>query len=113
MALSDKLSDKMCFGCGQGVVNAIYCSDCGTPYHPSCASRTAILDDGAFVKCHKSRSALLCLASQSSVSDNVPSLTVSDVESMINNSVGNIINSAISGLRSDLQMNFSCLTDTV
>lgn len=98
-------SDKLCFYCAKGVVDATLCPGCLSPYHPACAARCKKLENGFFSKCCKTRGQSQDILFQSS-SD---STNVSDL-STVNTSSASTNNSLLNGIIAGLQPNFVALS---
>lgn len=101
---------RTCLMCKQSVVDAIFCSVCDSPYHPGCASRVRVLDNGAYSKCCGPRSPLPSTQFDSSSSQTQPT---NQSQQTTDNSVETIINNAISGLQLNMNANFSSLHTSI
>lgn len=102
---------KTCVLCNRIVIDAIFCKICGSPYHPSCASRTSLLTNGAYSKCCRPKSPSLTSQSDSIMPGSSQVDTLS--QDMTNDSVSLIINKAIEGLQLGLNENFIFLSSKI
>lgn len=108
----DKTSNsKTCLLCNKTVVDAVFCKMCNSPYHPKCATRVTVLDNGAYSKCCKPRSPLPASLSDHGISDS--SHTSKVIQTTSGENIEQIITKAISKLQVGLNMNFTSLSTTM
>ncbi|XP_051157611.1 uncharacterized protein LOC127279350 [Leptopilina boulardi] len=107
------LTDKFCVRCSKKVVDALeVCKICNAPYHSSCASRTSLLESGAFSRCcgpPRAKSPVtVTLDVPPTTSQANAVVTVSDIERIINNAMTglnkrlDIMSESISDIKSDI-----------
>lgn len=105
------LSREICLLCNKAVMDSVFCKVCKSPYHPKCAKRVNVLENGAYSECCKPRPPLPM--SSTDLVNSASSHTDDDSQTTTSNKIEQIMTKVISKLQVKINKNVLSLSTTM